>query len=58
MPFQQQTIAVRIEAFNAFNWVQFGFPVTDINNSQFGVISGAATGYSPRVIQLTFRYRY
>jgi hypothetical protein len=52
------TVAVRIEAYNVFNWVQFGYPVTDINSTSFGAINGTATSYTPRVIQLTLRYRY
>ena len=58
MPWETHTMSVRIEAFNAFNWVQFGFPNTDINNVSFGRILGGATAYSPRVLQLVLRYRY
>jgi outer membrane receptor protein involved in Fe transport len=58
MPWQAHTMGVRIEAFNAFNQVQFGFPVTDINNAAFGQLNTLATNYSPRVLQLVFRYRY
>ena len=58
MPFDGHSFAVRVEAFNAFNWVQFGFPNTDINNAAFGQINGVGTQYSPRVVQLVVRYRY
>ncbi len=58
MPWQAQSISVRIEAFNAFNWVQFGFPTSDINNVNFGRITGTATAYRPRILQLVLRYRY
>ena len=58
MPWQGQTFAVRLEAFNAFNLVKFGFPVNDINNVNFGRILSSATSYSPRVVQLVVRYRY
>jgi hypothetical protein len=58
MPWQAHTMGVRIEAFNAFNQVQFGFPQTDINNAAFGQLNTLATNYSPRVLQLVFRYRY
>jgi outer membrane receptor protein involved in Fe transport len=57
-PWQGQTFSVRIEAYNAFNIVKFGFPVNDIANVNFGRLLGAATSYSPRVVQLTLRYRY
>jgi hypothetical protein len=49
---------VRIEAFNAFNQVKFGFPVNDITNVNFGRLTGAASGYSARVLQIVLRYRY
>jgi hypothetical protein len=58
LPWGGDDLAVRIEGFNVFNQVQFGFPITDINNANFGAINGVATSYSPRVVQLVMRYRY
>jgi hypothetical protein len=58
MPWEAHTMSVRVEAFNAFNQVRFGFPNTDINNANFGRILGTATSYAPRTIQLVLRYRY
>ena len=58
MPWGGDQFSVRIEAFNAFNQVQFAFPVTDFNNAAFGAINTAQTSYSPRVIQLRLWYRY
>ena len=57
-PWRAQNLDVRVEGFNVFNHVQFGFPVTDINSTAFGQINSLATGYSPRVVQLVLRYRY
>jgi len=57
-PWRSQTAAVRIEAFNAFNTVKFGFPVNDLASVNFGRILSQATSYSPRVVQLVLRYRY
>jgi hypothetical protein len=57
-PWQGQTVAVRVEAFNAFNTVKFGFPTNDIVSPNFGRILSGATSYSPRVVQLVLRYRY
>jgi len=57
-PWQGQNLSVRIEAYNAFNIVKFGFPTNDITNVNFGRILGGATSYSPRVFQLVLRYRY
>ena len=58
MPWQGQSLAARIEAFNAFNWVQFGFPNTDANSTAFGSITAASSLYQARVVQLVLRYRY
>ena len=58
MPWGRDQFSVRIEAFNAFNQVQFAFPQLDINNLAFGAINGVQTSYSPRVIQLRLWYRY
>jgi outer membrane receptor protein involved in Fe transport len=59
MPYDlSHILAVRIEAFNAFNTVKFGFPTNDITNPNFGRILISANSYSPRVVQLVLRYRY
>ena len=58
MPWQGQSMSVRIEAFNAFNMVKFGLPVNDIASVNFGKLLTGATNYSPRVVQLVLRYRY
>lgn len=58
MPWQGHDLSVRIEAFNAFNQVQFGFPSNNITASNFGALVGTAAAYSPRTLQLVLRYRY
>ena len=58
MPWQGQRVSVRIEAFNAFNTVKFGFPVNDITNPNFGRLISAATNYAPRTLQFVLRYIY
>ena len=59
MPWSSDSLDFRFEVFNAFNSVQFGFPATDFNTpATFGVISGVATSYSPRTLQVVLRYRY
>lgn len=52
----RQRLIVRLEAYNVFNSVQFGFPTTDINNVNFGRITGAGALYTPRTIQVAARY--
>ena len=56
----QRTVEVRAEAFNAFNWFQWGQPSTARNSTTFGQItsSGAPFGYSPRVIQFGVKYAF
>jgi hypothetical protein len=44
--------------FNALNHVQYGFPSASIANTNFGAITGAATLYSPRSVQVSLRYQY
>ena len=58
MPWSGHNLSARIEAFNAFNTVKFGFPVNDITNVNFGRLIGQATNYAPRTLQLVLRYRY
>jgi hypothetical protein len=54
----RQRLTVRADFFNAFNHVQFGFPSADINNTNFGAITGLATQYSPRNVLVSLRYQY
>ncbi len=56
MPFEGHSLAFRADLFNAFNWVQFGFPNTNYTNSGFGQINGTATQYNPRNVQFSLRY--
>jgi Carboxypeptidase regulatory-like domain/TonB dependent receptor len=51
-----QAIEVRIDAFNAFNWFQWGQPATALNNTAtFGQI---VTAGAPRVMQLGIKYQF
>ena len=59
MPFSEdQRLLFRADLFNAFNHVQFGFPNTDATTAGFGRITGTATQYLPRTVQLSFRYQF
>jgi hypothetical protein len=53
-------VIVRLDVFNVFNRVTWGFPVNDINNTNattgFGHIT--TTAYIPRVVQLGIRFLY
>ncbi len=47
----------RVEAFNLFNWTQFGFPNTQADNpASFGVVYGQAN--SPRLVQFSGRFSF
>ena len=43
----------RVEVFNLFNRVQFGYPGRQLGNPQFGVISGQYN--NPRLVQFALR---
>jgi len=51
-------LQVRIEAFNAFNWVNLGTPNTTQNSPNFGRITGLAGGFAPRVMQGALRVSF
>ena len=61
MPFEGHRLTFRADLFNAFNHVQYGFPVNDIatpTQANFGRILSTATLYNPRVVQFSFRYQF
>jgi hypothetical protein len=49
---------VRADLFNAFNTPQWGFPNVDLTSASFGRITGLATQYAPRTIQISLRYTF
>jgi hypothetical protein len=51
-------LQVRIEAFNAFNWVNLAAPNTTQNSSNFGRITTTAVGLGPRVMQAALRLSF
>lgn len=51
-----QDVEVRVDAFNAFNWLQWGQPATALNNlATFGQITTAG---APRAMQFAVKYRF
>jgi hypothetical protein len=47
----------RVEAFNLFNWVNWGFPGSNVSNlNSFGIISG--TRGDPREVQLAVKFYF
>jgi hypothetical protein len=59
MPWESHRFMLRADFFNAFNHVQYGFPVSlDVTNVNFGRITGTATQYAARNIQVSLRYQY
>lgn len=49
---------IRADLFNAFNMKQWGFPNADLSSASFGQITGLATQYAPRSIQISLRYSF
>lgn len=58
MPFEGHSLTLRADLFNAFNWVQFGYPNSTYTSSGFGQITGTSATYAPRNIQLSLRYLF
>ncbi|HKP36507.1 MAG TPA: hypothetical protein VJT71_06585, partial [Pyrinomonadaceae bacterium] len=58
LPWEDHKFTLRADLFNAFNHVQYGFPVSNITLANFGAITGAAASYLPRNIQISLRYTY
>jgi hypothetical protein len=64
----QQNVEVRAEAFNVFNWLNWGSPNVNLNSPTFGQITSnvgaglvAATGSTPgvqRIIQFAVKYLF
>lgn len=52
---EQQLIDLRLEAFNAFNTVNFSNPNTTFGSAAFGQITGAG---DPRQVQIAVRYGF
>ena len=53
------TVQVRVETFNAFNWVNLNNPVSNVNSASFGRVTSARTGTGgPRTVQLALKYLF
>ena len=50
---EKLNLEFRAEAFNLFNWVNFGAPDSNVGDPGFGIISSTTT--SPRVVQLALK---
>jgi hypothetical protein len=53
--FGTQEIQARVEAFNVFNWNNWGNPNTQITNANFGRI---LTVNAPRIMQFALKYSF
>jgi hypothetical protein len=49
-------LMLRLDVFNLFNHVTWGFPNNDFNSATFGTLN--STNYAPRTMQLGFRLLY
>lgn len=59
MPWENQRLTFRAEAFNLFNNVEWGVPNLSLANpTTFGEITSYAYGAAPRVMQLALRYTF
>ena len=54
-----KAMSLRIEGYNVFNTVQYGFPNASLSTlSSFGRIPGVHALYMPRTVQVAVRFRY
>jgi hypothetical protein len=53
---ERVNLEFRAEAFNLFNWVNFGTPDSNVGDPGFGIISSTTT--SPRVLQLAVKLSF
>ena len=58
---RDSSFQVRLEMFNAFNWVNLNNPTSNVNSTNFGRVTtsrgnGAVGG--PRVVQLGFKWMF
>jgi hypothetical protein len=52
---RDSTIQIRLEAFNAFNWVNLFNPTSNVNSASFGQVNGAR---GMRVVQLGAKWMF
>ncbi len=55
------TFQIRVEAFNVMNWINLNNPVTNVNNANFGRVTGTRASNQvggPRTIQLAAKYLF
>jgi hypothetical protein len=52
----RQRLQLRAEFLNAFNWVVFGTPGTQVSSTTFGIIT--TQGNRPRIVQLVGRFTF
>ena len=53
-----KSLDLRVQVFNLMNYVQYGFPTTDISSVNFGRILGTNGAYIPRTVQFNLRFRF
>jgi hypothetical protein len=53
---ERLNLEFRAEAFNLFNWVNFGVPDSNVGDPGFGIISSTTT--SPRILQLALKLSF
>ncbi|HEY6403295.1 MAG TPA: hypothetical protein VI479_17875, partial [Blastocatellia bacterium] len=58
MPFEGHRLLFRADMLNAFNHVQYGFPILDLANANFGRLTGTSVSYTPRNVQISLRYSF
>ena len=58
MPWENHSLLLRADMFNALNHVQWGFPNATYTSTSLGAITGTASQYAPRTIQVSLKYSF
>jgi outer membrane receptor protein involved in Fe transport len=58
LPLGSHQVQFRMEAFNLFNTVNPGNPVSNLSSPDFGQITSLAGGTAPRILQLAVKYQF
>ena len=58
VPKEGMKLDVRVEMFNFFNHPRFGQPNSSVGDGEFGTVTSAAGGYTPRSFQFGVRFEF
>jgi hypothetical protein len=54
----RRELSIEINAFNVFNWVNFGMPIEILSDARFGRVTRTNPGSNPRQVQFGAKLRF